>query len=96
MDVEIIAFDVFGTWRSLYAPTLAGVLRGEHQYQPLDELHAAMLDQVAERHGLAGLGEADKDELVHAWYRLVPWPDTVPGLTALRDRHLLTPLAALV
>lgn len=124
MDVEIIAFDVFGTlvdwrtsiaaelsrigeraglsadwaavadsWRSLYAPTLAGVLRGEHQYQPLDELHAAMFDQVAEQHDLAGLSEADKDELVHAWYRLAPWPDTVPGLTALRDRHLLTPLS---
>lgn len=124
MDVEIIAFDVFGTlvdwrtsitselsrigeraglsadwpavadsWRSLYAPTLAGVLRGELRYQPLDALHALMLDQVAEQHGLEALSEADRDELVHAWYRLAPWPDTVPGLTALRERYLLTPLS---
>jgi 2-haloacid dehalogenase len=124
VDVEIIAFDMFGTlvdwrtsitaelsrigeraglhadwaavadaWRSLYSPTLAGVLRGEHPYQPLDELHAAMLDQVAEQHGLAGLSEADRAELVYAWYRLAPWPDTVPGLTALRERHLLMPLS---
>jgi 2-haloacid dehalogenase len=124
VDVEIIAFDVFGTlvdwrtsitselsrigeraglnadwaavadaWRSLYAPTLARVLRGEQPYQPLDALHEAMLDQVAEQHGLTGLSETDRGELVHAWHRLMPWPDTVPGLTALRDRHLLTPLS---
>lgn len=124
MDVEIIAFDVFGTlvdwrtsitaelariggragldadwaavadsWRSLYAPTLAEVRSGRHEYQPLDALHAVMLDQVAEQHGLGGLSEADRDELVHAWYRLAPWPDTVAGLTVLRERYLLTPLS---
>ncbi len=124
MDVEIIAFDVFGTlvdwrtsitaalarigeraglsadwpavadaWRSLYGPTLSAVLRGEQEYQPLDALHAAMLDKVAGHHGLTELSEADRDELVHAWYQLAPWPDTVDGLTALRERYLLTPLS---
>jgi 2-haloacid dehalogenase len=124
VDVEIIAFDVFGTlvdwrtsitaalarigeraglradwpavadaWRSLYGPTLSAVLRGEEEYQPLDALHAAMLDKVAGHHGLTELSEADRDELVHAWYQLTPWPDTVPGLTALRERYLLTPLS---
>lgn len=124
MDVEVIAFDVFGTlvdwrtsiaaalarvgeraglradwpavadaWRSLYGPTLSAVLRGEQEYQPLDALHATMLDKVAEHHGLTELSDADRDELVHAWYHLEPWPDTVPGLTALRERYLLTPLS---
>lgn len=124
VDVEIIAFDVFGTlvdwrtsitaalarigeraglnadwaaaadaWRSRYAPTLAGVLRGEHDYQPLDVLHAIMLDEVIAQYGLQALTEADRDELVFAWYRLKPWPDTVPGLTELRKRHIITPLS---
>lgn len=124
MDVEIIAFDVFGTlvdwrtsiaaelarigeraglnadwaavadaWRSRYAPTLAGVLRGERQYQPLDVLHAIMLDDVVAEYGLQALTETDRDELVLAWHRLSPWPDTVPGLTELRKRHILTPLS---
>jgi 2-haloacid dehalogenase len=124
VDIEIIAFDVFGTlvdwrtsitadlarigeragldadwaavadaWRSLYAPTLASVLRGEREYQPLDALHAIMLDKVAEQHGLTALSDADRDELVHSWYRLAPWPDTVEGLTKLRERFILTPLS---
>ena len=124
VDVEIIAFDVFGTlvdwrtsitaelsrigeraglsadwaavadaWRSRYAPTLAAVLRGEREYQPLDALHAIMLDEVVAEFDLRVLTEADRDELVLAWYRLSPWPDTVPGLTELRKRHILTPLS---
>jgi 2-haloacid dehalogenase len=124
MDIEIIAFDVFGTlvdwrtsiaaalakageragldadwpavadaWRSRYGPALSGVLRGQREYQPLDELHAGMLDEVVAEFDLEALTEADRDELVLAWYRLSPWPDTVPGLTELRKRHILTPLS---
>jgi len=124
MDIEIVAFDVFGTlvdwrtsiaaalakageragldadwpavadaWRSRYGPTLAGVLRGERQYQPLDVLHAGMLDEVVAEYDLQALTAADRDELVLAWHRLSPWPDTVAGLTELRKRHILTPLS---
>lgn len=124
MDVEIIAFDVFGTlvdwrtsiaaelarigeraglsadwpaaadaWRSRYGPTLAQVLRGQREYQPLDALHATMLDEVVAEYDLRALTEADRDELVLAWYRLNPWPDTIPGLTELRKRHIITPLS---
>ncbi len=124
MDVEVIAFDVFGTlvdwhtsitaalarigrragieadwpavasgWRALYRPTLDRVVRGELPFQSLDALHRRMLDEVAGRRGLHALSDSDRDELVRAWHDLAPWPDTVPGLTALRDRHLLTPLS---
>ncbi len=124
VDVQIIAFDVFGTlvdwrssiaaalsrvgaaagltadwaavacsWRSRYQPALGRVVRGEAPYQPLDVLHRAMLDEVVEEHGLQRLGDADRTELVRAWYRLDPWPDTVPGMTVLRERHILTPLS---
>jgi 2-haloacid dehalogenase len=124
VNVEILAFDVFGTlvdwrtsmtaalervgdatgleadwaavadsWRSRYHPVLASVLRGEMPYRPLDELHRIMLDQVAEEHGLEALGDAERDELVLGWHRLDPWPDAAPGLTALRERHILTTLS---
>ena len=124
MDIEVVAFDVFGTlvdwrtsiaaafarvgeragldadwpavadaWRSRYGPTLASVLRGERGYQPLDVLHAIMLDDVVAEHDLRALTPADREELVLAWHRLDPWPDTVPGLTELRKRHILTPLS---
>ncbi len=124
MDVDVIAFDVFGTlvdwrssiaaelervggragltadwpavadaWRSRYAPTLHSVLAGQRDYQPLDELHAIMLDEIAGGFGLDRLGPADRAELVRAWHRLAPWPDAGPGLLALREGHILTSLS---
>ncbi|MBV9795129.1 MAG: haloacid dehalogenase type II [Actinobacteria bacterium] len=124
MDIEVVAFDVFGTlvdwhtsiaealarvggragieadwprvasaWRELYHPTLNRVVEGGLPFQPLDVLHRMMLDQVAEEQGLGALTDADRAELVRAWHRLAPWPDSGPGLTALRERHLLSPLS---
>jgi 2-haloacid dehalogenase len=84
---------VADAWRSRYRPTLDRVVGGELPFQTLDGMHRMMLDEVAREHGLQALGEADRDELVRAWHRLTPWPDTVPGLTALRERHILTPLS---
>jgi 2-haloacid dehalogenase len=84
---------VADAWRSRYRPALDRVAGGELPFQPLDALHRMMLDEVAREHGLQALPGTDRDELVRAWHRLTPWPDTVPGLTALRERHILTPLS---
>jgi 2-haloacid dehalogenase len=84
---------VADAWRSRYRPTLNRVVSGGLPFQPLDVLHRTMLDEVADEHGLQALTEADRAELVRAWYDLPPWPDAVPGLSALRERHILTPLS---
>jgi 2-haloacid dehalogenase len=84
---------VADAWRSQYRPTLDRVIGGELPFQRMDALYRMMLDEVAGTHGLQALGEADRDELVRAWHRLTPWPDTVPGLTALRERHIVAPLS---
>ena len=34
---------------------------------------------------------ADAETLNSAWERLDPWPDTVPGLAALKKRHIIAP-----
>ena len=124
MDIEVIAFDVFGTlvdwrssitqafarvagkaglnadwkaaadaWRSRYYPAMARVLTGERTFQPLDVLHAEMLDEVIAEFGLEVLDTTARAELVRAWHQLAPWPDAVPGLSALRTQHILTPLS---
>jgi 2-haloacid dehalogenase len=80
-------------WRALYHPTLQRVIDGGLPFQPLDTLHRMMLDQVADDHGLGALTDVDRDELVRAWHQLAPWPDSGPGLTALRERHILSPLS---
>lgn len=84
---------VADAWRSRYQPTLARLVRGERTFQTLDVLHAEMLDDVIAEHELDAIGPAQRAELVRAWHRLSPWPDTVPGLRALRERHILTPLS---
>jgi 2-haloacid dehalogenase len=84
---------VADAWRSRYHPALGRVLAGELPYQSLDELHAMMLDEVIEAHRLQALTPVDRAELVRGWYRLAPWPDVVPGLSALAERFLLTPLS---
>ncbi len=84
---------VADAWRSRYQPALARVVRGERPFQSLDVLHAEMLEEVIAEHGLQALGDAERRELVRSWHELAPWPDAVPGLTALRERHILTPLS---
>ena len=56
----------------------------------LDVLHREALDDVLAELGLE-LGEAERDELTLAWHRLDPWPDTVPGLTRLKERFVIAP-----
>jgi 2-haloacid dehalogenase len=82
---------VADSWRSRYQPALARVISGQRPFATLDVLHAEMLDEVIAEYRLEGIG--DRAGLVRAWHRLTPWPDSVPGLTALRPRHILTPLS---
>lgn len=84
---------VADSWRSRYKPALASVVAGERPFAPLDVLHAEMLDEVIDEHGLHALGAGQRAALVRAWHRLEPWTDSGPGLTAMRARYLLTPLS---
>ncbi|WP_448616974.1 HAD-IA family hydrolase [Modestobacter sp. URMC 112] len=59
----------------------------------MDALHRASLDELLTEAGAADVDEATRAELVLAWHRLDPWPDSVPGLTRLRRAHVLAPLS---
>ena len=124
MDIEVVAFDVFGTlvdwrssiaralakageaaglsadwpaaadaWRERYYPSLGTVLRGERAFQPLDVLHAEMLDEVIAERGLGTWTPQPGP----AWYTpgiaLTRGRTPCAGLTAMRERHILTPLS---
>jgi 2-haloacid dehalogenase len=69
------------------------VRHGELPWQHIDTLHRMILDQIAPRHGLAGLAEIDLQQLNRAWHRLPPWPDAVAGLTRLKRRYPVTTLS---
>ncbi|WP_047866669.1 haloacid dehalogenase type II [Rubrobacter aplysinae] len=80
-------------WRGEYAPSMQRVRGGELPWTPLDGLHRESLDRLLERFGITGLSEREKEHLNHAWHRLDPWPDSVPGLTRLREEYVIAPLS---
>jgi 2-haloacid dehalogenase len=80
-------------WRSRYPPTLLRVVAGEMPWRSLDELHRMMLDDVLTEHGLTEFTDTDRAELVNAWHRLSPWPDSRDGLSELRETHVTATLS---
>lgn len=91
-------FDVDGAcfadaWRARYQPAMERVRRGEVQWSNLDALHRANLDEVLESFGMAALEAPARETLNLAWHRLDPWPDSVPGLTRLKQRYILATLS---
>jgi 2-haloacid dehalogenase len=91
LDVDWPAFA--NAWRSKYAPSMDKVRRGEIPWTNLDALHHASLEDLLVEFGIEGLTEEEKDHFNKVWHRLDPWPDSIPGLTRLRERYILTPLS---
>jgi 2-haloacid dehalogenase len=80
-------------WRAGYGPSMNRVRTGELPWTKLDDLHRMTLDRIAGDFGLSSLTDAERAELNHAWHRLDPWPDTVAGLTRLKQRFTIAPLS---
>ena len=80
-------------WRAGYRPAMDRVMRGESGWANIDRLHREILDSLIARFSLGSLGEDEIEHLNRAWHRLVPWPDSVPGLNRLRSRYVLATLS---
>ena len=80
-------------WRGRYGPSMAPIRDGSRDWVPLDILHRESLIDTLAEFGLEGLSEAQIDHLNHAWHRLDPWPDSVPGLARLKSRFVLATLS---
>ncbi len=82
-------------WRRRYRPAMKAVISGERPFTRLDVLHRENLEAVLRDLGAdpARIPEAELDELNRAWHRLDPWPDSVPGLTRLKQRFIIAPLS---
>ena len=80
-------------WRGGYRPSMARVRSGELPWTKLDALHRMILDELLVKCGISTLSEADKQHWNRVWHRLTPWPDSVPGLTRLRQHYVLATLS---
>jgi 2-haloacid dehalogenase len=79
--------------REGYIRGIARIRAGEMPYVGSDVLFSRKLDELLPKYGLSNLTEPETHKLAHAWRRLDPWPDTVPGLTQLKTRFFISPLS---
>ena len=80
-------------WRGRYVPSMDRVRRGEQPWTNLDALHRASLDELLPEFWVPDAPDDVRAELVLAWHRLDPWPDSVEGLTRLKQRFIIASLS---
>jgi 2-haloacid dehalogenase len=80
-------------WRAGYPAAMERVRTGELPWLKIDALHRIILDELLDRVGIGSMPDADVGELNRAWHRLDPWPDSVGGLTRLKERFTITTLS---
>ena len=79
-------------WRARYQPQMESVRSGARPWTVLDVLHRESLDELLAAYEV-DLPEKQRAELNLAWHRLDPWPDTVEGLTRLKERFVIAPVS---
>ena len=80
-------------WRGQYRPNMQRVMSHELPWTNLDALHRLSLDELLQEFGVTSLNEDEKVRLNKVWHRLTPWPDSVEGLTRLKQRYILGTLS---
>jgi len=80
-------------WRGCYQPSMDQVRKGLRPWIKLDDLHRDSLRALMPRFGLQTLSEEEVERFNRASHRLTPWPDSVPGLTRLKTRYIITTLS---
>ena len=80
-------------WRAGYPAAMDRVRSGELPWLKIDALHRLILDDLLDG---VGMGDVPDDEVARlnlAWHRLDPWPDSVQGLTRLKQNFVITTLS---
>jgi 2-haloacid dehalogenase len=93
--IDLDPLDFATEWRSLYQPAMQRVRAGDRPWVKLDVLHRENLETVLARHdaNFGAIADAELAELNTAWEKLDPWPDSVAGLTRLKQRFPIGPLS---
>ena len=81
------------SWRAGYAPAMDQVRKGLLPWMNLDQLHRKILDRLFAEYKIDDLSETEKEHFNKAWHRLHPWPDSVPGLSRLKTKFILSTLS---
>ena len=80
-------------WRQGYGPAMDRVRKGEIAWTNLDDLQRMILEDLLRQYKIEGLTEEEKTNWAHVWRRLKPWPDSVEGLTRLKQKYIISPMS---
>lgn len=80
-------------WRQGYGPAMDRVRKGEIPWANLDDLQRMILEELLKQYKIEGLTEEEKTNWSHVWRRLKPWPDSVEGLTRLKQKYIISPMS---
>ncbi|AMY19442.1 haloacid dehalogenase type II [Rhodococcus kroppenstedtii] len=90
--VDLDPFEFADRWRARYQPSMQPIRDGTRGFTALDVLHRENLVELLSELDLDADDEA-VDALNAAWHALPPWPDSVAGLTAIRQLMPVAPLS---
>jgi 2-haloacid dehalogenase len=80
-------------WRAGYQPAMRRVMSGELGWTLIDDLHRMILDEILLGFQINILSEEQKRHLNKVWHRLNAWPDSVAGLTRLKQKFTICSLS---
>jgi 2-haloacid dehalogenase len=81
------------TWRNAYMRTMGRQVAEGLPFRPLKALQREDLTMLLAKHFPQALDDAELDEMTATWRQLDPWPDSVAGLLALKQRAIIAPLS---
>ncbi|MFF2550605.1 haloacid dehalogenase type II [Nocardia sp. NPDC058058] len=90
--VEIDGSRFVNDWRRAYSERVAG-RDPSGGWQPVHEVYRTALDELLITYDATLFDDSEREQLTSAWQRLIPWPDTVPGLSALREHYTIAALS---
>ncbi|KTQ96974.1 haloacid dehalogenase [Aureimonas ureilytica] len=94
--IDHISAGVFAdAWVARYDASVGRIRSGQRHFVPLDVLNMENLETCLSDFGVAptGLAQSELQDLNAAWHRLKPWPDSVEGITKLRESYVVAPLS---
>ncbi|KTD30873.1 haloacid dehalogenase [Legionella moravica] len=81
-------------WRKLYRNILDEIITGQRTWMRVDHIYRHTLDSLLELKGLSvSFSIAERDKLNTIWSRLEPWPDSIEGLSRLRQKFITSTLS---
>jgi 2-haloacid dehalogenase len=77
-------------WRAGYEPKMKEVRDGLRPWTANDVLHRERLDEIIPQFDLNDLDDNQRIKLNQAWHRLSPWSDSIPGITRLKSKYIVS------